>query len=223
MLNGRTICYVSVISYNVFIRIHNIPSSRLSLVQNHSRGKIFHARSSKKIPSRKFSFFVRFLSPSFFDSLGSKDPFPPEETVIYLGRPMIPRAIHERIRRIVLDGSLVAGAHTRRGRRGVESGGGESIRVVDGDRYALFSQDHDTLPPPPGQPRSLPDSLSNCLCTRAVFYLARRLPANETPADLRNRSPTVFVPRAGSSSVSRAGPQTPGRSKRAYLNGGNVE
>lgn len=136
---------------------------------------------------------------------------------------MIPRAIHERIRRIVLDGSLVAGAHTRRGRRGVESGGGESIRVVDGDRYALFSQDHDTLPPPPGQPRSLPDSLSNCLCTRAVFYLACRLPANETPADLRNRSPTVFVPRAGSSSVPRAGPQTPGRSKRAYLNGGNVE
>lgn len=120
MLNGRTICYVSVISYNVFIRIHNIPSSRLSLVQNHSRGKIFHARSSKKIPSRKFSFFVRFLSPSFLDSLESKDPFPPEETVIYLGRPMIPRAIHERIRRIVLDGSLVAGAHTRRGRRGVE-------------------------------------------------------------------------------------------------------
>lgn len=222
MLNGRTICYVSVISYNVFIRIHNIPSSRLSLVQNHSRGKIFHARSSKKIPSRKFSFFVRFLSPSFLDSLESKDPFPPEKTVIYLGRPMIPRAIHERIRRIVLDGSLVAGAHTRRGKRGVESGGGESIRssmVID---TLCFRRT--TIPSsPPGQPRSLPDSLSNCLCTRAVFYLARRLPANETPADLRNRSPTVFVPRAGSSSVPRAGPQTPGRSKRAYLNGGNVE
>lgn len=183
MLNGRTIYYVSVISYNVFIRIHNIPSSRLSLVQNHSRGKIFHARSSKKIPSRKFSFFVRFLSPSFLDSLGSKDPFPPEETVIYLGRPMIPRAIHERIRRIVLDGSLVAGAHTRRGRRGVESGGGESIRVVDGDRYALFSQDHDTLLPPPAANLVLSQTLCQTVYARELFFTlhAGYLPMKRLP------------------------------------------
>lgn len=141
---------------------------------------------STLVPRKNFEpkFFLSFVSsPSFLDSLESKDPFPPEETVIYLGRPMIPRAIHERIRRIVLDGSLVAGAHTRRGKRGVESGGGESIRVVDGDRYALFSQDHDTLLPPPAANLVLSQTLCQTVYARELFFTlhAGYLPMKRLP------------------------------------------
>lgn len=114
----------------------------------------------------------------------------------------------ERIRR-VLDGSLAAGA-----RAGEEGEGERSQYGSYGDRYALFSQDHDT------RPTSFSPRLSNCLCTRAVFYLARRLPANETPADLRIGVRPFLCP--APVALCRAGPQTR-RSKRAYLNGGNVE